>query len=106
MPNTFYFDPDGSGLTVFLGPTEATLMELAWKHRTLTVKKAIYHLSGKDRQAYTTIMTVLARLATRGILRRRKEGRSYVYEPAIERDAFVGNRIKAVSDCLRKNFQN
>jgi len=105
MPNSFYFDPDGSGLTVFLGPTESLLMELAWKHRSLTVKKAIYYLGAK-KQAYTTIMTVMARLAEKGILKRRKEGRSFVYEPAIEREAFIRNRVKTVGDCLKKNFSH
>lgn len=105
MPNSFYFDPDGSGLTVFLGPTEALLMELAWKHRSLTVKKAIYHL-GARKQAYTTVMTVMARLAEKGFLRRMKEGRSFVYEPAVEREAFIKNRTKTVSDCLKRNFHS
>ena len=105
MPNSFYFDPDGSGLAVFLGPTESLLMELAWKHRSLTVKKAIYYLGAK-KQAYTTIMTVMARLAEKGILKRRKEGRSFVYEPAIEREAFIRNRVKTVGDCLKKNFSH
>ncbi|PWB67772.1 hypothetical protein C3F09_12890 [candidate division GN15 bacterium] len=104
MTNSFYFDPDGSGLTVFLGPTEARVMELVWKHRTLTVKKAMYHLGGSERQAYTTIMTVMVRLAEKGILTRRKEGRSFVYEPAIDREPFVRSRVKAVSDCLKRNF--
>ena len=103
MPNSFYFDPDGSGLTVFLGPTETRLMELAWRHRSLTVKKAIYYLGAK-KQAYTTIMTVMARLSEKGFLKRTKEGRSFVYEPAVEREAFIRSRVKTLSDCLRKNF--
>ena len=103
MPNSFYFDPDGSGLTVFLGPTETRLMELAWKHRSLTVKKAIYYLGAK-KQAYTTIMTVMSRLSEKGLLKRTKEGRSFVYEPAVEREAFIRSRVKTLSDCLRKNF--
>ena len=106
MPGNFYFDPEGAGLTVFLGPTEATLMELAWKHRSLTVKKAMFHLSGNDRQAYTTIMTVMARLAKKGLLKRTKEGRSFVYEPAIEKPDFLRGRLKAVTACLKKNFTN
>ena len=104
MPNSFYFDPDGSGLTVFLGPTEAKLMELCWKHRTLTVKKAVYHLGGSDKQAYTTVMTVMSRLADKGILKRRKEGRSFTYEPAVEREVYISDRVKVVSACLKRNF--
>lgn len=104
MPNSFYFDPDGSGLTVFLGPTEAKIMELCWKHRTLTVKKAVFHLGGSKKQAYTTVMTVMFRLAEKGILKRRKEGRSFVYEPAVEREPFLAGRAKLVTACLKRNF--
>jgi predicted transcriptional regulator len=37
--------------------------------------------------AYTTIMTVLDRLVRKGMLARRKEGRSFTYAPQATRDA-------------------
>lgn len=104
MPGSFYFDPDGSGLTVFLGPTEARLMELVWRHRTLTVKKALYLLKDSDNRAYTTIMTVFSRLVEKGLLSRTKEGRLFVYTPVVERDMFLATRVKRVTGCLQRNF--
>ncbi len=104
MAGSFYFDPDGSGLMVFLGSTETQLMELLWKHRALTVKKALYLLKGTDPRAYTTIMTVLSRLTEKGLLSRTKEGRLFVYSPAVERDTFLADRVKRVRDCLKRNF--
>jgi len=38
----------------------------------------------KPKLAYTTVMTVMARLADKGILSRRREGRGYVYEATAE----------------------
>ena len=37
--------------------------------------------------AYTTVMTMLDRLAKKGGLSRRKVGRAYVYAPAVTQDA-------------------
>lgn len=34
--------------------------------------------------AYTTVMTVMSRLAEKGALERRRDGRAYVYEAAVE----------------------
>jgi predicted transcriptional regulator len=38
----------------------------------------------KPRLAYTTVMTVMSRLAEKEMLRRRREGRGYVYEATAE----------------------
>ena len=101
----FYFDPHASGTAVFMGPTEAILMELAWQKKTLTVKKALFLLGPENKLAYTTVMTVLGRLADKGFLKKVKEGKSFVYEPAIEKQKFVKQQIKIINDCLR-NFKN
>ncbi len=103
MSNTFYFDPHASGLEVFLGPTEAKLMELAWKHGELSVKKALTFL-GENKRAYTTIMTVLARLAEKGILAREKDGRNFVYRPTVTREQFIKERVELVRGCLKRGF--
>src|ERR1700691_86595 len=36
--------------------------------------------------AYTTVLTLLDRLARRGAVSRRKEGRGFRYQPTVERD--------------------
>jgi len=98
----FHFDPDADGSAVFLGPTESRLMEIAWEKRTITVKSALFYLGTKNKLAYTTVMTVLARLAQKGILTRKREGRSFVYTPAETRRQFMGARIKKIKDCLKR----
>jgi len=106
MTRAFYFDPYARGAAVFLGPTEAKLMGLAWKKKSLTVKMALYHLEGKDKPAYTTVMTVLSRLADKGLLNKKKEGRGFVYRPATDKATFLKQRLKIVSDCLKRDFKN
>ena len=100
----FYFDPSAEGIAVFLGPTEARLMELAWRHKRLSVKKALYYLGAKDKPAYTTVMTVLGRLTDKGLLLREKEGRSFTYLPALSRRDFIDRHLSQISSCLKRNF--
>lgn len=101
---SIYFNPHASGLEVFLGPTEARIMELCWSRGPLTVKKALFLFAGNPKPAYTTVMTVMSRLAEKGLLTRRKEGRFFVYMAALSREEFVKSRIKLVADCIDKQF--
>ena len=101
---SFYFDPSARGIEVFLGPTEAILMKLVWRQKELTVKKALYYLSEDNRLAYTTVMTVMARLAEKGFLTREKDGRHFVYRPVMDRKGFIDERLKTVAACLKRNF--
>jgi predicted transcriptional regulator len=105
MPSrAFYFDPTAEGAAVFMGPTEARLMEIAWSKESLTVKQALFHLGESNRLAYTTVMTVLSRLADKQFLSREKAGRTFVYRPTVNKETFLKTRVGTVSDCLAKNF--
>jgi predicted transcriptional regulator len=48
--------------------------------------------------AYTTIMTVLERLARKGMIERRKAGRAFVYSPTASRDAMRRTAIRELVD--------
>lgn len=104
MSKPFYFDPVAEGLAVFMGPTEARLMEIAWSQESLTVKQALFYLGENNQRAYTTVMTVLSRLAEKGFLAREKDGRSFVYRTNSPREEFIKSRVKTVAGCLKKNF--
>lgn len=60
------------------GELETTILRLFVQHKeAMSVHDVMKHLKGDN--AYTTIMTVLTRLYEKGILKRAKEGRSFVY---------------------------
>lgn len=67
------------------GPLEQEVMGLLWRAKQpIAVRDAVEALN-RDRAeplAYTTIMTVMARLAEKGALTRAKVGRGYLYEAA------------------------
>jgi predicted transcriptional regulator len=78
-----------------LGPLESEVMEILWgANEPLNVPEVLSRLNA-DRSpqlAYTTAMTVMSRLADKEILRRRRQGRGYVYEPAVSDSAAIAVR--------------
>lgn len=71
------------GQNVVFGPLEGEVMEVVWRSAgPTTVREVVEDLnrSRSDPLAYTTVMTVMSRLAEKGVLSRAKAGRSYVYE--------------------------
>jgi predicted transcriptional regulator len=79
-------------------------MELVWKSGPMTVKRALFLLEPHSKPAYTTVMTVLSRLAEKGLLTREKDGRNFVYRPTLGRKEFLKSRVRTVTACLKKNF--
>jgi predicted transcriptional regulator len=78
-----------------LGPLESEVMEIVWEAgEPLTVRDLLSRINrGRRRQlAYTTVMTVMSRLAAKGILRRRRKGRGYLYEAAVSDRAEIAVR--------------
>jgi predicted transcriptional regulator len=51
--------------------------------------------------AYTTVMTVLERMIAKGVVARRKKGRSYVYSPVLDLESA---RSQAVQHLLTNLF--
>ena len=54
-------------------------MNALWPLGEATVRQVRESLAARSPRAYTTIMTILDRLAQKGIVARRKVGRAYVY---------------------------
>lgn len=82
---------DHSGLLKIMGDLEAEVMECVWDMGPVSVKDIHRCLLERREIAYTTVMTVMSRLATKGYLVYRTEGRAYVYEAARSReDLYAG----------------
>lgn len=81
---------------VRLGDLERDVMERLWAaNAPLTVRAIHADLAASRELAYTTVMTVLDRLTRKGVVRRVREGRAYVYEP-------VGTREQLVADLMHE----
>lgn len=72
-----------------LGDLERAVMDVLWDRAgPATVREVADGLA--DRQlAYTTVMTVLDRLAVKQLVTRDRVGRAWSYRPAASREAYV-----------------
>jgi len=62
-----------------LAPLELDCMNALWPSGEATVREIQEALRPARPRAYTTIMTILDRLAQKGVVQRRKAGRAWVY---------------------------
>ena len=65
-------------------------MERLWDAPDPQSVRDVHHALSQDRElAYTTVMTVLDRLAKKGVVRRERDGRAYRYAPVQSREEMV-----------------
>jgi predicted transcriptional regulator len=69
-----------------LGKLECRVLDEAWRRADLTVRDV--YIAFEERIAYTTLMTTLDRLYKKKLLQRRKDGRAFIYSPAVSREEF------------------
>jgi BlaI family transcriptional regulator, penicillinase repressor len=64
-----------------LAPLELECMNTLWPLGEGTVRDIRDRLAPRRPRAYTTIMTIMDRLAKKGVVERQKVGRAYIYRP-------------------------
>jgi predicted transcriptional regulator len=76
---------------------EAQVMEEVWRQGSVTVRDVMTAINAAEPQdrAYTTYMTVLVRLHNKGLLDRRREGKTNHYTPAVARERYAASRVEA-----------
>ena len=85
-------------VSLALGKLERAVLDEAWKRREVSVRDI--YLAFDERIAYTTLMTTLDRLFRKQILDRRKDGRAFLYSPAMSREEFEHGIREDVIDGL------
>ena len=76
-------NPGTKVLAQSFGPLEVRVLEAIWRERLPATVRDLH--ASFPRLAYTTLMTTLDRLHTKGVLLRTKVGRAYAYEPRFDR---------------------
>lgn len=71
------FGRDTAGL---LGELEQLVMESIWLRGEASVRQVQDDLAARE-PAYTTVMTVMNRLAEKAVLERERRGRAFIYRP-------------------------
>ena len=77
-------------------PLELECLKALWTLGEGNVKDVREVLTQSRNLAYTTVMTVLDRLEKRGRVERRKQGRMFVYTPAVSRDTLRRLAVEAL----------
>jgi predicted transcriptional regulator len=81
-----------------LGKLERQVLDETWRSGEVTVRE-VYTAFGEN-IAYTTLMTTLDRLYKKKLLQRRKDGRAFLYSPAVSREEFEHGIREDVIDGL------
>lgn len=86
---------------ISFGSLEKSIMVVLWKHGRQTVRQVLDQLPPHSDCAYTTVMTVMNRLAKQGVLRRRLGSHgAYHYDPIHNRDSFCAQASRYTVDQL------
>jgi predicted transcriptional regulator len=87
-----------SGLRQILGELEEEVMNCVWDLGPVSVREVHRCLLAKRDIAYTTVMTVMSRLAEKGLLSRRPEGRAFIYSASLPRDEYCAVIVRDFMD--------
>ncbi len=90
-----------------LGPLQEEVMNIIWRFGQADVNTVLNEInkSRKNKLAYTTVMTVMANLYEKGLLRRRKVGKAYVYRPTYDCGSFILERISEFLSSLTARYR-
>ena len=84
-----------------LPDAELDVLSCLWKHGPLTAREVREKLTASRPMTHSAVSTLLARLMDKGMVTRKKRGRSFVYR-AVRKAQKAGRRV--VSDALDRVF--
>ena len=83
---------------------ELKVMEELWRRGAATIRDlrdALYPEGGSSK--FATVQKLLARLAAKKLVRRRKSEANWVFQAAVARDDLIGGELRRVADRLGGN---
>jgi predicted transcriptional regulator len=88
------------GVELRLHELEATIMDVVWGKRlaSFAVSDILDVLQKQRDIAYTTVMTTVVRLHAKGLLRRERDGKRFLYFPKMTREQFLESTARDVLD--------
>lgn len=99
-------DPARSGSERLLGDLESDIMEIVWDHGRVAVRRVLdlLNASRPTHIAYTTVLTVMQRLAEKGLLERRRLGNTDHYAARLGREEFISESSGRIVRALVEDF--
>ena len=90
------------GLAKILGEREAEVMDVVWKKNEVSVRDVCGELCEKREYSFNTIMTIMNRLTTKGLLKKEAKEGVYCYEAVLSRKDFI---LKRTAKLKRKETE-
>ena len=84
--------------TKTLTELELEIMKVVWERKASTVRDVYEAMRERKAVAYTTVMTMMNILETKGHLVKRPEGRAYVYEPTHAQTQVISGMVQEFVD--------
>jgi len=82
-------------MDVRISDAELEVMEALWAAgQPLTAAEVADRIDAERGWTLATVKTMLSRLAVKGALKHREDGRRFLYSPAIKREDYVGNESR------------
>lgn len=82
-------------MDVRISDGELDVMETLWAtDQPLTAAEVADRIDPSRGWSLATVKTMLSRLVAKGALQHREDGRRFLYSPAIQREAYVGNESR------------
>lgn len=85
-----------------LSRLELQCMRVIWMQKATTVLEVQRSLEPRRPLAYTTVLTILGRLAQKGAVQRVKKGKTYIYKPAL---SLIESRDMALRELIEFYFE-
>ncbi len=82
--------------SVPLTEAEQRLMEIVWSAGPATVGQIVEAIPASERPAYNTVQTIMKILERKGYVEHRAEGRAFVYQAVVDRDAAARTALSHV----------
>jgi BlaI family penicillinase repressor len=85
-------------VTATLTPPELAIMKIVWRLGSATVRDVYEALRARRRVAYTTVMTMMNILETKGYLKKDTQDRAYRYRPARPERSVINAMVREFVD--------
>lgn len=83
---------------IILTRQELQIMKVVWEMGAASVKNVYNVISKRKNTAYTTVLTVMGILESKGVLTHTKSGRAFIYRPLLTKEQATRNQIHDVLD--------
>src|ERR1700729_1761383 len=81
-----------------LTPQALESIKVVWECDSATVRDVYEALLKQRKIAYTTVMTMMKILETKGYLKKRRQDRAFVYQPVRPKSQVIGGMIREFID--------